>query len=223
MFHLTYPPTRCSFWLVRSQHHEVRIFRPSFPERRSGLRLCKSKLWPAGPECQHCGVVAQAGKLKGKTTRTGLWKCYACMKPFTVKVGTVFESSHVPLHIWLQTVHLIASSKKGISTHQIHRTMGVTLKTAWFHDRAYPGSDEGNRRFFTSRWAAHGAWWKATKPTSAEGRNRAYSKPPAVEPSKSSCRWLSAAAASAASTFRTSMPPTCNRSSRSMSTPIAAT
>jgi len=68
----------------------------------------------------------------GDITRVGLRKCYDCMKPFTVKVGTVFESSHVPLHIWLQAVHLLCSSKKGISSNQLHRTLGVTLKTAWF-------------------------------------------------------------------------------------------
>jgi hypothetical protein len=71
-------------------------------------------------------------KLAGKTTRPGLWKCYDCMKPFTVKVGTVFEASHVPLHLWLQATHLLCSSKKGISSNQLHRTLGVTLKTAWF-------------------------------------------------------------------------------------------
>jgi transposase-like protein len=105
---------------------------PHFWNEASAFAFLESRIWPHGPVCPHCGVLNQAKRLQGKTTRPGLWKCYACMKPFTVKVGTVFESSHVPLHIWLQTVHLMASSKKGISTHQIHRTMGVTLKTAWF-------------------------------------------------------------------------------------------
>lgn len=86
-----------------------------------------------GPVCPKCGAGAdRCRKLAGKTTRPGLWKCYACMKPFTTKMGTVFESSHVPLHVWLQAVHLMVSSKKGVSSNQIHRTMGVTLKTAWF-------------------------------------------------------------------------------------------
>jgi transposase-like protein len=106
---------------------------PHFWNEEAAFAFLEARIWPDGQAiCPKCGVVGQAKKLHGKTTRTGLWKCYACMKPFTVKVGTVFESSHVPLHIWLQTVHLIASIKKGISTHQIHRTMGVTLKTAWF-------------------------------------------------------------------------------------------
>jgi transposase-like protein len=68
----------------------------------------------------------------GKSTRIGVYKCYQCRKPFTVKVGTIFEDSKVPMHIWLQAIYLIAGSKKGISSNQLHRTLGVTLKTAWF-------------------------------------------------------------------------------------------
>jgi transposase-like protein len=68
----------------------------------------------------------------GKSTRIGTYKCYQCRKPFTVKIGTIFEASHVPLNIWLQAMYLIAGSKKGISSNQLHRTLGVTLKTAWF-------------------------------------------------------------------------------------------
>jgi hypothetical protein len=70
--------------------------------------------------------------MKGKSTRIGTYKCYQCRKPFTVKIGTIFESSHVPMHIWLQAMYLIAGSKKGISSNQLHRILGVTLKTAWF-------------------------------------------------------------------------------------------
>jgi len=72
------------------------------------------------------------GKLNGKTTRPGLYKCYACKKPFTVRMGTIFESSHVPLRVWLQAMYLMCSSKKGISTRQLQRTFGCGLKTAWF-------------------------------------------------------------------------------------------
>src|SRR6266550_253195 len=68
----------------------------------------------------------------GKSTRIGVYKCYDCRKPFTVKVGTIFESSHIPMRLWLQAIFLIASSKKGISTNQLHRTLGITLKAAWF-------------------------------------------------------------------------------------------
>lgn len=84
------------------------------------------------PVCPHCGGVERIGKMGGKSTRLGLYKCYQCLKPFTVRIGTIFESRHVPLHIWLQAMYLIAGSKKGISSNQLHRTLGVTLKTAWF-------------------------------------------------------------------------------------------
>jgi transposase-like protein len=104
-----------------------------FQNEHAAFEFLEARIWPNGPVCPKCGAgTDRIRKLSGKTTRIGLHKCYACMKPFTVKIGTVFESSHVPLHIWLQTVHLMVSSKKGCSTRQIHRTMGVTLKTAWF-------------------------------------------------------------------------------------------
>lgn len=87
--------------------------------------------WPDGPVCPHCGCVDQATKLNAKR-RAGLYKCNACRKQFTVTVGTVFERSHIPLHHWLQAVYLLCSSKKGMSSHQLHRSLGVTYKTAWF-------------------------------------------------------------------------------------------
>jgi hypothetical protein len=68
----------------------------------------------------------------GKATRKGLHKCYSCRKQFTVRQGTIFESSHLPLNVWLQAIFLLAASKKGISSHQLHRMLGITLKTAWF-------------------------------------------------------------------------------------------
>jgi hypothetical protein len=71
-------------------------------------------------------------KMQGKSTRKGLYKCYQCRKPFTVRMGTIFESSKVPLHVWLQAIFLIAGSKKGISSHQLARILGLTVKTAWF-------------------------------------------------------------------------------------------
>ena len=89
-------------------------------------------MWPDGPVCPHCTNSSNIKKLKGKSTRRGVYKCYDCRKPFTVKVGTIFESSHVPLHLWLQAIYLMCASKKGISSNQLHRVLGVTLKTAWF-------------------------------------------------------------------------------------------
>jgi len=90
------------------------------------------RLWPNGPVCPHCGGIERISKMQGKSTRIGVYKCYQCRKQFSVKVGTVFEDSHVPMHLWLQAVYLMCSSKKGVSSNQLHRTIGVTLKTAWF-------------------------------------------------------------------------------------------
>src|SRR6516162_10734451 len=105
---------------------------PHLCNEEAAIAYVEAQLWPNGPVCPHCGTIAQATKMKGKTTRPGLWNCRACRKPFTVRMRTLFESSHIPLHMWLQAIYLICSSKKGISTRQIHRTLGGSLKTAWF-------------------------------------------------------------------------------------------
>jgi transposase-like protein len=103
-----------------------------FHNEAAAYAFVEKRVWPEGPVCPHCGGVDRISKMKGASTRVGAYKCYQCRKPFTVKVGTVFESSHVPLRLWLQAIFLMASSKKGISSNQLHRTLGVTLKTAWF-------------------------------------------------------------------------------------------
>lgn len=92
----------------------------------------EAQMWPNGAQCPHCYEQKRVSKMQGKATRFGLYKCYACRKQFRATVGTIFEKSHVPLHLWLQAFYLIAGSKKGISANQLHRTLGVTLKTAWF-------------------------------------------------------------------------------------------
>jgi transposase-like protein len=105
---------------------------PYFHNESAAYEFVEKRVWPRGPVCPHCGGVERNRPLSGKSTRIGVYKCYDCRKPFTVKVGTIFESSHVPLRLWLQAIFLVASSKKGISSNQLHRTLGVTLKTAWF-------------------------------------------------------------------------------------------
>ena len=105
---------------------------PHFHNEAAAFAYVEAKLWPSGPACPHCGTMERAGRLQGKSVRPGLWKCYACRKQFTVRMGTIFESSHVPLHIWLQAFYLMCSSKKGISTRQLQRTFGGSMKTAWF-------------------------------------------------------------------------------------------
>ncbi len=104
-----------------------------FQTEEVAFSYVESKLWPDGPTCPFCGATSEhIGKLNGKTTRIGLHKCYACKKPFTVRIGTIFESSHLPLHLWLQVIHLMCASKKGISTRQIQRMLQCSMKTAWF-------------------------------------------------------------------------------------------
>jgi transposase-like protein len=103
-----------------------------FHDEEAAYAYLEARVWPNGPICPKCGGFERIGKMGGKSTRIGVHKCYQCRKPFRVTVGTVFEASHVPLRLWLQAVHLMASSKKGISSNQLHRTLGVTLKTAWF-------------------------------------------------------------------------------------------
>jgi transposase-like protein len=103
-----------------------------FHDEAAAYAFVEARVWPKGPICPHCGGVTRISKMQGESTRIGSYKCYQCRKKFTVKVGTIFESSHIELKVWLQAMYLMSSSKKGISTQQLHRTLGVTLKTAWF-------------------------------------------------------------------------------------------
>jgi transposase-like protein len=105
---------------------------PHFHDEQAAYDYVEARVWPNGRVCPHCGVVERSGALKGKSNRIGLYKCYACRKPFTVKVGTIFEDSHIKMTVWLQAMYLMAASKKGISANQLHRTLGITLKSAWF-------------------------------------------------------------------------------------------
>ena len=105
---------------------------PHFHNEEAAYAYVEARIWPEGPVCPHCGGVERISKMQGKSTRIGAYKCYQCRKPFTVKIGSIFEASHVPMNVWLQAMYLIAGSKKGISSNQLHRTLGVTLKTAWF-------------------------------------------------------------------------------------------
>ena len=108
---------------------------PFLHDEAAAYEFVESVLWPDGPFCPRCGCLDRITKVKAnpeKRVRVGLWRCGHCKRQFTVKVGTVLESSNVKLTLWLQAVVLMTGSKKGISAHQIHRTLGVTYKTAWF-------------------------------------------------------------------------------------------
>ena len=105
---------------------------PQLKDEKAAFAYVEARLWPDGPVCPHCGENKRVGPMAGKTTRAGLCKCYACRKPFTVRMGTIFESSHLPLHLWLQVIHLMCASKKGVRTRQIQRLLNCSMKTAWF-------------------------------------------------------------------------------------------
>jgi transposase-like protein len=105
---------------------------PHFNDEQAAYDYVEARIWANGRVCPKCGVVDRSGRLSGKTDRPGLYKCYACRKKFTVKMGTVFEDSHILMRDWLTAIHLICSSKKGVSSNQLHRTLGITLKSAWF-------------------------------------------------------------------------------------------
>jgi transposase-like protein len=105
---------------------------PMFADADKARAHLEATRWPNGPICPHCGVVDEATNVGGKAARAGCYQCNACREQFTVTVGTVFERSKVPLNKWLLATYLISSSKMGYSAHQLHRTLGVTYKTAWF-------------------------------------------------------------------------------------------
>ncbi len=114
-----------------------------FHDEEAAFKKVEALLWPEGPVCPHCGANDRIYALEGVRSkpskknpegvvRHGLKKCGHCRKQFTVRVGTIFESSHIPLHQWLQAIHLLCSSKKGISSHQLHRILEITYEAAWF-------------------------------------------------------------------------------------------
>lgn len=104
---------------------------PHFHNDDAARKLIEGIRWPSGPVCSHCGSINHAYAVKG---RAGLWRCAEpeCRKDFTVTTGTVMERSKVPLHKWMAAFYLMNASKKGVSAHQLHRTLGVTYQTAWF-------------------------------------------------------------------------------------------
>ncbi|HEX8412964.1 MAG TPA: IS1595 family transposase, partial [Sphingomicrobium sp.] len=99
---------------------------PHFHNEDAAFAYVEARIWAEGPTCPHCGGVERISKMQGKSTRKGLYKCYQCRKPFTVRMGTIFESSKIALNVWLQAIYLVAGSKKGISSHQLSRMLGLT-------------------------------------------------------------------------------------------------
>lgn len=108
------------------------LLNPIFTDAEKAREALEATRWPNGPICPHCGGTEKIGAVQGRRTRAGLYYCGDCAGNFTVTVGTVFERSKIPLNKWWLAAHLMSSSKKGFSAHQLHRTLGVTYKTAWF-------------------------------------------------------------------------------------------
>lgn len=105
---------------------------PEFQDADKARAHLEKQRWSNGPICSHCGVVNEATYVGGKAARKGVYQCNACREQFSVTTGTVFESSKIPLNKWLLATYLMSSSKKGYSAHQLHRTLGITYKSAWF-------------------------------------------------------------------------------------------
>jgi transposase-like protein len=111
------------------------LSRPYFHDEQAAFGFVEAIIWPKGPVCPHCGDVERITAIKPnpeKRVRFGLKKCGQCKGQFTVRMGTIFEESKLPMTKWLQAIFLMTASKKGVSAHQLHRTLEVTYKTAWF-------------------------------------------------------------------------------------------
>lgn len=148
---------------------------PHFHDKDAARAYLEGIRWPDGPVCPHCGGLERIYRMGGG--RPGLLKCGDCRKQFTVTVGTVFEGSKVPLNKWLMAVFLMCSSKKGVSSHQVHRTIGVTYKTAWFMThriREAMKDDAGLMGSGGGTVEADETFWGNNKPRGASKKGRGY-------------------------------------------------
>jgi transposase-like protein len=146
-----------------------------FHDEAAALAFIEARVWPNGPICPRCGETIRIGRMGGTSTKLGMCKCYVCRKPFAATVGTVMESSHIPLHIWLQAMHLLCTSKKGISSNQLHRTLGVTLKSAWFLSHRVREAMKEVRGFFADPLGGTGVTIEADDSfIGSKAENRAY-------------------------------------------------
>jgi len=101
-----------------------------FQNEEEAYRYVESRIWPQGAICPRCGRTQRTGRLNGSSTRIGTYKCYGCRKPFTVKINTIFERSHVLMHVWLKAIYLFGSSRGAISVQDLRRILEVSPRTA---------------------------------------------------------------------------------------------
>jgi transposase-like protein len=148
----------------------------TFQDEAKAREWLEAQLWPDGPVCGHCGSLNEA---TGISTRVGWYQCNACRKQFSVTVGTLFERSHIPLNKWLMAAFLICASKKGMSTHQLHRMLGVSYKSTWFMmHRIREAMREGN----FPPLGGEGKFVESDETyTGGKAKNRAYKAPPPKE------------------------------------------
>ncbi|WP_052341215.1 transposase [Salinarimonas rosea] len=121
----------------------------AFTTEEAAYRFVEARVWPEGPVCPHCGRGDRIGRLAGKDSKPGSYKCYACRKPFNVKLGTMLESMHVPLHLWLQALFLLHACDPPVSVNRLHRILGVSSRTSWLMSQRFrerllaEGTDDG--------------------------------------------------------------------------------
>jgi transposase-like protein len=159
----------------------VNLTNPIFHDEDVARRHFEAIRWPDGPICPHCGVVDNATELKGASTRPGVYKCKDCRKPFTATIGTLYERSHIPLHKWLLATHLLCASKKGMSAHQLWRTLGFgSYRTAWFMaHRIREGMREAH---LPEPMGGEGKFVEADETyVGGKAKSRAYKDPPPKE------------------------------------------
>jgi transposase-like protein len=157
----------------------INLTDPVFTDATKAREHLEAIRWPNGPYCTHCGDTERVYRLHGKSHRPGLLHCNSCNGSFTVTTGSVMESSHVPLNKWVLAYRLMASSKKGFSAHQLHRSLGVTYKTAWFMAHRIR---EAMREINPGPLGGEGKFVEADETfTGGKAKNRAYKAPPPKE------------------------------------------
>jgi transposase-like protein len=156
-----------------------------FQSEPAAFAYVEARLWPHGAVCPECENGDRVGKLQGVRSKPskkhpegieqhGLYKCYACSLKFSVRKGTIFEDSHLPLHLWLQIIHLMCCSKKGIATRQVQRMLQCSMKTAW---HLTTGLGRQWRQWPTLvRWAAMERRLRLTTPKSRDPARRGAPK-----------------------------------------------